>query len=78
VEESVVQEEAGAYAVTEDLRELQSEMADAAGKLEYERAALLRDQIRELKRQMGMADDAPLPRQKVTYESGKKRGGKRK
>ncbi len=78
VEESVVKEEAGGYAVTEVLRELQSEMADAAGKLEYERAALLRDQIRELKRQMGMADDAPLPRQKVTYESGKKRGGKRK
>ncbi len=78
VEESVVKEEAGGYAVTEVLRELQSEMADAAGKLEYERAALLRDQIRELKRQMGMADDAPLPRQKVTYDSGKKRGGKRK
>jgi excinuclease ABC subunit B len=72
VEESMVREEAGGYAVVEVLRELEQEMAEAASKMEYERAALLRDQIRELKRQMGLTDDAPLPRQKVTYGGGKK------
>ncbi|MFZ4767608.1 MAG: helicase-related protein, partial [Roseimicrobium sp.] len=77
VEESVVREDAGGYAVTEILRELQAEMAEAAGKLEYERAALLRDQIRELKRQAGIAEDnANLPQRKVTYGSGKKRARK--
>ncbi len=58
VEESVVRDESGGYAVNEVLHELQAEMADAASRLEYERAALLRDQIRELKRQMGMTDEA--------------------
>jgi excinuclease ABC subunit B len=53
------------------------EMADAASKLEYERAALLRDQIRELKRQMGESVDAPMSRQSVKYETGKKRRGKK-
>ena len=72
VEEGIVKEEAGGYAVVEVLRELEAEMADAASKLEYERAALLRDQIRELKRQMGQGDDSPMPRQKVTYGRGTK------
>ena len=57
VEESVVRDESGGYAVNEVLHELQAEMAEAASRLEYERAALLRDQIRELKRQMGMTSD---------------------
>ncbi|MEI6533892.1 MAG: excinuclease ABC subunit UvrB [Verrucomicrobiaceae bacterium] len=57
VEESVVRDESGGYAVNEVLHELQAEMADAASRLEYERAALLRDQIRELKRQMGMTEE---------------------
>ena len=56
VEESVVRDESGGYAVNEVLHELQEEMAAAASRLEYERAALLRDQIRELKRQMGMTE----------------------
>lgn len=40
--------------LTEVLRELEAEMADAADKFEYERAALLRDQTRELKKQAGI------------------------
>ncbi|CAN5745518.1 hypothetical protein BH11VER1_BH11VER1_41300 [soil metagenome] len=72
IEESVVRESAGGFEVTEVLRELESEMAEAAGKLEYERAALLRDQIRELKKQVGLEDNSPLPRQKVTYKQEKK------
>jgi len=75
MEESMVKEEAGGYAVVEVLRELQEEMAEAASKMEYERAALLRDQIRELKRQSGVADDSPLPKQSIKYGAGKK--GKR-
>ncbi len=81
IEESVVRESAGGFEVTEVLRELESEMAEAASKLEYERAALLRDQIRELKKQVGMEDNSPLPRQKVTYKNAKQNksrsGGKK-
>ena len=77
VEESVVREGGGDFAVTETIRELEQEMAEAAMKLEYERAALLRDQIRELKKQVeGSTGDLPL-RQEVKY--GKpKRGGRKK
>ncbi len=37
LEESVVKDEAGGYAVTEVLRELEAEMAEAASSLEYEK-----------------------------------------
>jgi excinuclease ABC subunit B len=74
LEESVVGEEKGGYAVTEILRELEAEMAEAASSLEYERAALLRDQIRELKRQAGISDaSTQLPQRKVSYGKGKRR-----
>ena len=72
-EESVLREDGGDYAVTEVLRELESEMADASARLEYERAALLRDQIRELKKQVGIAESGDLPQSKVTYTSQKKK-----
>ncbi|MDZ4289404.1 MAG: excinuclease ABC subunit UvrB [Prosthecobacter sp.] len=81
LEENVVREGGGDYAITEVIRELEEEMAEAAVKLEFERAALLRDQIRELKKQAGLnADDGgvlPAPRKKVMYEKPK-RGGRRK
>jgi excinuclease ABC subunit B len=75
VEESVVREGGGDFEVTEVIRELEAEMAEAATKLEFERAALLRDQIRELKaRESGEAP--PAKAKPVTY--GKpKRGGRR-
>ncbi len=80
LEENVVKEGGGDYAITETIRELEQEMAEAAMKLEYERAALLRDQIRELKKRAGLnTDDSGgiPPRQEVKY--GKpKRGGKRR
>nr|WP_256199691.1 UvrB/UvrC motif-containing protein [Verrucomicrobium spinosum] len=77
VEESMVRDEAGGYAVTEVIRELESEMAEAAVKLEYERAALLRDQIRELKKQAGIEDTGMMPAQKkVKY--GVKKGSREK
>jgi excinuclease ABC subunit B len=49
--ESVLKETAGDFDVTETIRELEADMLAAANNLEFEKAALLRDQIRELKRQ---------------------------
>ncbi len=43
------------FDVTETLRELESEMIEAAQALQFEKAALLRDQIRELKVRTGIA-----------------------
>ncbi len=39
--------------MTETVRELEGEMIQAANNLEFEKAALLRDQIRELKHRLG-------------------------
>src|SRR6266480_1157631 len=50
---SVINDAGGNFDVTETLRELESEMLQAAENLEFEKAALLRDQIRELKRMTG-------------------------
>jgi excinuclease ABC subunit B len=74
VEEGIVREDAGGYAVNEVLHELEAEMAEAASNLNFEKAALLRDQIRELKKQAGMADAGPLPSQPVNYRRKGKRG----
>ena len=54
-EESVVREAGGDFDVTEVLRELDEEMEIASANLEFERAALLRDQIMELKTGTGIA-----------------------
>ena len=48
IEESVVRETGVDYNVTELLAELEKEMIEASAALEFERAALLRDQIHEL------------------------------
>jgi excinuclease ABC subunit B len=67
-------EVSGNFDVTETLRGLQEEMVEASNNLEFEKAALLRDQIRELKRQFG---DTPVqpPAGEVTYK--KSRQGKK-
>jgi len=80
LEESVVKEGGGDYAITETIRELEQEMAEAAMKLEYERAALLRDQIRELKKRSGLNTDdtGTLPQRKDVKYGKPKRGGGRK
>jgi excinuclease ABC subunit B len=49
VESSVIQEAGGDFVVSELIYELEEEMEEAAKNLEFERAALLRDQIKELK-----------------------------
>jgi excinuclease ABC subunit B len=59
--------------VTETLRGLQEEMVEASNNLEFEKAALLRDQIRELKRTFGgegvAGEGAAKP---VRYQPAKK------
>jgi len=49
IEESVVRETGVPYDVHRTIAEMEREMLEAAEALEYERAALLRDQIRELR-----------------------------
>ena len=75
IEESVVREGGGDFSLSETLRELEQEMLIASGNLEYEKAALLRDQIAELKTGTGITKIEPK-RRPVTYAKGK-RGKKR-
>jgi excinuclease ABC subunit B len=75
IEESVVREGGGDFSLSETLRELEQEMLIASGNLEYEKAALLRDQIAELKTGTGISKIEPK-RRPVTYSKGK-RGKKR-
>lgn len=49
IEARIVREAPGGYHTTELIRELEQEMLEAAENLEFERAAILRDQIEELK-----------------------------
>lgn len=52
--------EAGAdFDVNETIRELEHEMLEAANRLEFEKAALLRDQIKELKRMYALEPQSP-------------------
>jgi len=48
--------------ITETIKELEEEMLGAANNLEFEKAALLRDQVRELKRAVAGSEPAPPPR----------------
>jgi len=51
---SVIREAGGDFNITELLRELEEEMQEASANLEFERAALLRDQIMEVKSGAGI------------------------
>ena len=73
--ESIVRESGADLNLTEVLQELEEEMQTAAANLEYERAALLRDQILELKQGTGIAKIEPK-RRPVKY--GAARGKRRK
>jgi len=63
---SVIREAGGDFNVTELLRELEEEMQEASANLEFERAALLRDQIMEVKSGAGI-DKIEPQRRKVRY-----------
>ena len=69
---AVINDAGGNFDVTETIRELEEQMLEAANNLEFEKAALFRDQIRELKR----SADAPKPgstQGPVSYRKGKRR-----
>jgi excinuclease ABC subunit B len=71
---SVIQEAGGDFNLTELLRELEEEMQEASANLEFERAALLRDQIMEVKSGTGLSKIEPKRRPvKYTRNSGRRR-----
>jgi excinuclease ABC subunit B len=71
---SVIQEAGGDFNITELLRELEDEMQQASVNLEFERAALLRDQILEVKNGAGISKIEPKRRPvKYTRNSGRRR-----
>ena len=71
---SVIQEGGGDFNLTELLRELEEEMQSASANLEFERAALLRDQIMEVKSGTGLTKIEPKRRPvKYTRNSGRRR-----
>jgi excinuclease ABC subunit B len=72
---AVLNEASGNFDVVETLRELEEEMLSAANNLEFEKAALLRDQIRELKRLAG-GGDARKSSNEASVSYGKSRGRK--
>lgn len=62
--------------LTETIKELEEEMLKAAEDLQFEKAALLRDQIKELKRMVegGPAEKSLKP---ASYRKGGRRGGRK-
>jgi excinuclease ABC subunit B len=74
IEASVIREAGGDFNVTELLRQLEEEMQEASANLEFERAALLRDQIMEVKSGVGLAKIEPKRRPiKYTRNAGRRR-----
>ena len=75
---SVINDAGGDFDVTETIRELEDEMVTAANSLEFEKAALLRDQIRELKRNTTSdSEGSPVSTRSVSY-GAKATKGRRK
>ena len=70
---SVIQEGGGDFNLTELLRELEDEMQSASANLEFERAAILRDQIMEVKSGTGLTKIEPK-RKPVKYSRGGAQG----
>jgi len=71
---AVLRDSGGNFDVTETIRELEGEMLTAANNLEFEKAALLRDQVRELKRMLGGEAAGPGPGKGVSYAKGRRKG----
>src|SRR4051812_616626 len=77
IESSVIREAGGDFNLTELLRELEDEMQQASANLEFERAALLRDQIMEVKNGTGLSKIEPKRRPvKYTRNNGRRRGSR--
>jgi excinuclease ABC subunit B len=74
----LLNEVGGNFDVTETVQGLQQEMIEASNRLEFEQAALLRDQIRELKRTFGdtAQNEKGAPKatvRPVSYKAAKRR-----
>jgi excinuclease ABC subunit B len=76
VEESMVAESGADLPLTDLLRELEQEMLTASANLEFEKAALMRDQIAELKAGTGL-DKIEPKRRPVNYKDFKPKRGRR-
>ena len=66
--------------LSETVKELEEDMLKAANNLEFEKAALLRDQVRELKRALEGQPPNPTGTDRSSYSkgTGKRRGSGRK
>ena len=69
----MINDAGGNFDITETIRELEGEMLEAANHLEFEKAALLRDQIRELKRGAGPKPLIETAQKPMTYPKKKGR-----
>jgi excinuclease ABC subunit B len=70
--DSLLHESDGNFDVTETIRQLEEEMLTAANNLEFEKAALLRDQVNQLKRATGEPAPAGSPRRVAYGKPGRK------
>ena len=70
--ESMLKDAPGGLDVVETVKELEEEMIVASNNLEFEKAALLRDQIRELKKANGESVEGAAARS-ITYGKKKRR-----
>ena len=77
IESSVIRETGGDFNLSELLRELEQEMQEASANLEFERAALLRDQIMEVKSGAGLTKIEPK-RRPIRYTSRSRGTGRRR
>lgn len=76
VNTSMVAEDEMVYNAVEVIRELEEEMQGAASQLEFEKAAHLRDQIKELRKRAGLDEAGKDPDKPKAYKFAKKRGRK--
>ncbi|MHC1765010.1 MAG: excinuclease ABC subunit UvrB [Verrucomicrobiia bacterium] len=74
---AVINDAGGNFDVTETIRQLEQEMVEAAQELQFEKAALLRDQIRELKRNFDGSSAGPYPSKQEPVSYRKRQGVKR-
>jgi len=75
--EALVAKESGVdFDIHATLREMEAEMLEAAETLEFERAAMLRDQIKELRSAAGLKEELPIAKKSsgsTRYPTGRKR-----
>jgi len=77
VEEAVLRKGAGDQDAVDVLKELEDEMVQASSKLEFEKAALLRDQILELKATLGLEATPGAPNRPVSPVRYARGGGRK-